>query len=65
MMKPTTVDGKPKIANGINFSSLARNAGKFYGTKIIGIENPSPEVSPIKSKFGFWAILDSSLNGNL
>lgn len=36
--------GKP----GINFSMLARNASKFYGTKVIGIENTSPEVSPAR-----------------
>ena len=35
---------------GINFSTLARNASKYYNTKIIGMENVSPEVSPIKSK---------------
>lgn len=37
------------MKSGINFSTLARNASKFYNTKVIGIDNVSPEVSPIKT----------------
>jgi hypothetical protein len=44
-MKPSEF----KMKSGINFSTLARNASKFYNTKIIGIDNASLEVSPIKT----------------
>ena len=44
-MKPSEF----KMKSSINFSTLARNASKFYNTKIIGIDNASLEVSPIKT----------------
>lgn len=56
-MKGLTVDSGVKLNWGINFSTLARNAGKYYNTKIIGIESSSPQISPIKSKtFSFIAL---------
>ena len=61
-MMRSTVEWKIKVTSGINFSMLARNAGKFYGTKIIGIENTSIEVSPIKSmSFNIFHYMDQML----
>ena len=49
-MKASSTKGSTsKISLGINFSTLARNAGKYFNTKVIGIDGSSPDVSPIKS----------------
>lgn len=50
-MKPSEF----KMTSGINFSTLARNASKFYNTRVIGIDNVSPEVSPIKTSMNSFS----------
>jgi len=48
MKSNSTVSKGISSNGGFNFSILARNASKFYNTKIIGIDNISPQISPLK-----------------
>jgi hypothetical protein len=58
-MKSSSTVGSNVGISGFNFSALARNASKFYNTKIIGIDNISPQVSPIRGMV-YFDILDGS-----